>query len=55
MLTTRHLGRSQSDRIVWPCEELGVPCELKRNDRRAGNKLAPLEYKALSPMGVSPK
>ncbi len=29
MLIVHHLGRSQSDRIVWLCEELGVPYELK--------------------------
>jgi glutathione S-transferase len=30
MLTIHHLGRSQSERIVWLCEELGIPYELKR-------------------------
>jgi hypothetical protein len=25
MLTIHHLGRSQSERIVWLCKELGVP------------------------------
>jgi glutathione S-transferase len=54
MLTVHHLGRSQSERIVWLCEELGVPYELKRYDRRADNKLAPPDYKALSPMGIAP-
>ncbi len=54
MLTIHHLGRSQSERIVWLCEELGVPYELKRYDRRADNKLAPPEYKALHPMGIAP-
>jgi glutathione S-transferase len=54
MLTIHHLGRSQSERIVWLCEELGVPYELKRYDRRADNKLAPPEYKALHPLGIAP-
>lgn len=54
MLTIHHLGRSQSERIVWLCEELGVPYELKRYERRADNKLAPPEYKALHPMGIAP-
>lgn len=54
MLTVHHLGRSQSERIVWLCEELGVPYELKRYDRRADNRLAPPEYKALHPMGTAP-
>jgi len=54
MLTIHHLGRSQSERIVWLCEELSIPYELKRYDRRTDNKLAPPEYKALHPMGIAP-
>jgi glutathione S-transferase len=54
MLTVHHLGRSQSERIVWLCEELGIPYALKRYDRRADNKLAPPEYKSLHPMGIAP-
>src|SRR3954463_5904814 len=54
MLTVHHLGRSQSERIVWLCEELGVAYELKRYERRADNRLAPPEYKALHPMGIAP-
>ncbi len=33
MLTVHHLGVSQSDRIVWLCEELEIPYELVRYDR----------------------
>ena len=29
MLTVHHLGKSQSERIVWLCEELEIPYELK--------------------------
>ncbi len=54
MLTVHHLGISQSERIVWLCEELGLPYELKRYDRRADNRLAPDDYKALHPMGIAP-
>jgi glutathione S-transferase len=54
MLTIHHLATSQSERIVWLCEELGVPYELKRYERRADNRLAPPEYKALHPMGIAP-
>lgn len=54
MLTVHHLGISQSERIVWLCEELEIPYELKRYDRRADNRLAPDEYKALHPMGIAP-
>ncbi|MBV9904875.1 MAG: glutathione S-transferase family protein [Alphaproteobacteria bacterium] len=54
MLTVHHLGISQSERIVWLCEELEIPYTLKRYDRRADNRLAPDEYKALHPMGIAP-
>jgi glutathione S-transferase len=54
MLTVHHLGVSQSERIVWLCEELGIEYALKRYDRRADNNLAPDDYKALHPMGVAP-
>ena len=54
MLTVHHLGISQSERIVWLCEELELDYELKRYDRRADNRLAPDEYKALHPMGIAP-
>jgi len=54
MLTVHHLGISQSERIVWLCEELELDYELKRYDRRADNRLAPDDYKALHPMGIAP-
>lgn len=54
MLTVHHLGRSQSERIVWLCEELGIPYELKRYTRDAVTMLAPPDYKALHPIGSAP-
>ena len=54
MLTVHHLGISQSERIVWLCEELGLGYAFKRYERRADNRLAPDEYKALHPMGIAP-
>ena len=54
MLTVHHLRRSQSERIVWLCEELGLDYELKCYDRNKGDMLAPPEYKALHPMGIAP-
>jgi glutathione S-transferase len=54
MLTVHHLGISQSERIVWLAEELGLDYELKRYDRRADSRLAPDDYKALHPMGIAP-
>ncbi|WP_394999756.1 glutathione S-transferase family protein [Sphingomonas sp.] len=54
MLTVHHLGISQSDRIVWLCEELGLPYDLVRYDRDAVTRLAPADYRALTPFGTAP-
>ena len=54
MLTVHHLQVSQSERIVWLCEELGLDYALKLYQRRADNRLAPDDYKALHPMGIAP-
>jgi glutathione S-transferase len=54
MLTVHHLGISQSDRIVWLCEELGLDYDLVRYDRDPVTKLAPAAYKALHPSGTAP-
>ncbi|CAB3677332.1 glutathione S-transferase family protein [Achromobacter kerstersii] len=54
MLIVHHLGKSQSERIVWLCEELAIPYELKVYDRDPVTRLAPVEYKALHPLGTAP-
>jgi glutathione S-transferase len=54
MLTFHHLGKSQSERIVWLCEELAVPYELKRYTRDPVTILAPPDYKALHAIGAAP-
>jgi len=54
MLTIHHLGKSQSGRIVWLCEELEIPYELKRYARDAVTMLTPADYKALHPVGTAP-
>ena len=54
MLTVHHLGKSQSERIVWLCEELGIPYELKHTARDSVTMLAPADYKALHPIGSAP-
>jgi glutathione S-transferase len=54
MLIVHHLGISQSDRIVWLCEELGIPYELRHYDRDPVTRLAPPEYRALTPFGTAP-
>ena len=53
MITVHHLGASQSERIVWLCEELGMPYELKIYSREP-NGAAPAAYKALHPQGTAP-
>jgi glutathione S-transferase len=54
MLTVHHLGISQSDRIVWLCEELEIPYDLKVYARDPETRLAPAAYKALHPAGTAP-
>jgi glutathione S-transferase len=54
MLTVHHLGKSQSERIVWLCEELAIPYELKRYARDPVTILAPADYKALHAIGAAP-
>jgi len=53
MITVHHLGVSQSERIVWLCEELGIAYELKTYPRDP-NGAAPPAYKALHPQGTAP-
>ena len=54
MLTVHHLGRSQSERILWLCEELGLDYALQRHQRDARTMLSPPELKALHPLGAAP-
>src|ERR1041385_2718314 len=54
MLTVHHLRRSQSERIVWLCEELALDYELKCYARDPVTMLAPAEYRALHPVGTAP-
>ncbi|EJD45767.1 glutathione S-transferase like protein [Auricularia subglabra TFB-10046 SS5] len=53
-LVVHHLQRSQSERIVWLLEELGLPYELKLYRRDAQTLLAPPELKALHSTGSAP-
>jgi len=54
MLKIHHLGHSQSERIVWLCEELGLPYELRHHTRDPVTRLSPPELKALHPLGAAP-
>lgn len=51
-LTVHHLHVSTSERVVWLCEELGIPYDLKTYDRSP--LLAPPELKAVHPQGSAP-
>jgi glutathione S-transferase len=52
MLTVHHLQRGQSERIVWLCEELSIPYDLKLYQRSP--VLSPPELVALAPLGAAP-
>ena len=54
MLTIHHLGKSQSERIIWLCEELGLPYALERYERDPVTILSPPALKALHPLGAAP-
>lgn len=51
-IVIHHMHVSQSERIPWLCEELGVPYELK--GYRRAPVLAPPEIVALHPSGTAP-
>jgi glutathione S-transferase len=54
MLKIHHLGHGQSERIVWLCEELGVPYDLAKYTRDPVTRASPPELKALHPIGAAP-
>ena len=54
MLTLHHLEYSQSFRILWLLEELGVEYSLVKYERDKKTYSAPDNYKALSPLGTAP-
>ncbi|KAL9085265.1 MAG: hypothetical protein Q9165_007699 [Trypethelium subeluteriae] len=52
MLTVHHLQRGQSERIVWLCEELDIPYDLRLYKRDP--IFSPPDLKALSALGSAP-
>jgi glutathione S-transferase len=54
MITVHHLGISQSERIVWLCEELELPYQLVLYDRDSATRRSPDKYKALHPLETAP-
>jgi glutathione S-transferase len=53
MLTVHHLAHSQSERIIWLCEEIRLPYELVRYEREPSGR-APEAYRALHPLQTAP-
>jgi glutathione S-transferase len=53
-VTVHHLNNSRSQRVLWLLEELGVRYEVRRYERDAATMLAPLELRAVHPLGKSP-
>ena len=53
MLIIHHLGVSQSERVVWLMEKLGLPCEINWH-RRGADGFAPASYLALHPAATAP-
>ena len=54
MIKIHHLGHSQSERIVWLCEELAIPYAIVPHARDAVTRLSPPALKALHPLGAAP-
>ncbi|MBI1252705.1 MAG: glutathione S-transferase [Alphaproteobacteria bacterium] len=54
MITVHHLNNSRSQRVLWMLEELETPYEIVFHQRDAVTNLAPLELKAVHPLGKSP-
>jgi len=54
MITIHHLETSQSERIVWLCEERGLAYELKSYPRDPVTRLAPPDLRAIHPLGNAP-
>lgn len=53
-LTVHHLRRSQSERVVWLCEEPGIPYNLKSYNREPPALVAPEEFRRIHWTGTAP-
>jgi glutathione S-transferase len=54
MILVHHLNNSRSQRVLWLLEELGLDYDVKRYERNAQTLLAPVELRAVHPLGKSP-
>ncbi|KIP09910.1 hypothetical protein PHLGIDRAFT_101988 [Phlebiopsis gigantea 11061_1 CR5-6] len=52
-ITVHHLNNSRSQRILWLLEELEIPYKIVHH-KRQGDGLAPVELKAIHPIGTAP-
>lgn len=54
MIKIHHLGLSQSERILWLCEELSLPYAVQHHQRDSVTRMSPPALKALHPLGAAP-
>ena len=54
MITIHHLVASQSERIIWLMEELGLPYALKIYHRDPATFMAPAALREIHPIGQAP-
>jgi glutathione S-transferase len=54
MIVVHHLNNSRSQRILWLLEELNTPYRVETYRRDVKTNLAPLELRAVHPLGKSP-
>ncbi len=54
MIVVHHLLNSQSERVIWLMEELGLPYELKTYPRDPATQLAHPVFLQLHPIGQAP-
>jgi glutathione S-transferase len=54
MMIVHHLNNSRSQRVLWLLEEVGAEYEIVRYRRDPRTMLAPLELRAVHPLGKAP-
>lgn len=54
MITVHNLQNSQSVRILWLLEELGVDYKIQQYDRNKETSFAPEDYRKIHPVGWAP-
>jgi glutathione S-transferase len=54
VLKVHHLNNSRSQRILWLCEELGVPYEIVKHQRNPETQRSPESLAKVHPLGKAP-